>query len=160
MALGIDDYVNQVIQNWQDIQNTKWSGSAQSVTFDEWRYSGTKSFTISQKESSDNIVLQSAQIYVAKAGTYRFSGGISTSYVQFCSTGGATVYIELTTGQRIGTVGIRTGSTNSTDMLSTVTFSGATSFGIRASINANSYFGFSSSSGRISIANLQINRIS
>ena len=154
VALGIDDYVNQVVQNWQDIQNSKWTGSASLRISDEWRDTTTKYFSITQKTSSDNIAIQSGNIYVAKAGTYRFTGGFVKSGGSYGTTGGAPVNIKLTTGDVILSTRIYLG-TNNADILKTVTFNGATSFGITINLT-DGYIAPCS----MNINNLQINRIS
>lgn len=151
--LGIDEYVNQVVQNWQDIQNSKWTGSASLRVSDEWKYSGTKYFTITQKTSSDNIVIQSSNIYIAKAGTYRFSGGFSKSGGSYGATGGAPIDIKLTTGQVLLSPRIHLGS-HSSDILKSFTFSGPVSFGITATLK-DEYI----APCFMSINNLQITRI-
>ena len=152
VALGIDEFVQQAVENYEDIKSSIWQGSA---SYDKSIISDTFTFTLSQTENSKNITMTNNQIHVDKAGTYRFSGSLDVGDIRSTSGRGCTLDIKLSTGQVLHSehFSIKDGGA-SYEVLKSVTFSSAKSFSIMGDTN-----GGSMSTDSIGITNIMITRI-
>lgn len=77
-SLGIDEYVNGVIQDWMELQNATWSGSASTGSS-----TADTVFTVNQSEGSLYINrLDSHTIQLSNPGKYRLTGtfNMNTQY--------------------------------------------------------------------------------
>lgn len=157
VTLGIDTFVQQAVENYFDVQNAKWSGSGSFTIMAGDAFDASETFYLTQDESSADIfILSNQNIRIAKAGTYRFSGGIRSGSFR----GGTyrTVKIQLSTGQQIGTASIGDTTYLSGDVLSSVTFSGPTTFSVIANPNGGN-FNTTSSNVSVNLNNFSIQRI-
>lgn len=157
VTLGIDTFVQQAVENYFDVQNAKWSGSGSFTIMAGDEFDASETFYLTQDESSADIfILSNQNIRIAKAGTYRFSGGIRSG--SFHGGRYTTVRIQLSTGQRIGTASAESTSYLSGDVLSSVTFSGPTTFSVIANPNGG-IFSTASSNVSVNLNNFSIQRI-
>ena len=157
VTLGIDTFVQQAVENYFDVQNAKWSGSGSFTIMAGYAFNASETFRLTQDESSADIfILSNQNIRIAKAGTYRFSGGIRSG--NFHGGRYTTVRIQLSTGQQIGTASMGDTSYLSGDVLSSVTFSGPTTFSVIANPNGG-IFNTTSSNVNVNFNNFSIQRI-
>lgn len=154
IALGIDEFVQQAVENYEDIKSSIWQGSA-SYGKSSVLISDTFTFTLSQTENSQNITMTNNRIHVDKAGTYRFSGSLDVGHVRSTSGGGCTLDIKLSTGQVLHSEHFSVGDDDASyEVLKSVTFSSAKSFSIMGDPN-----GKSMGADSIGISNIMITRI-
>lgn len=153
--LGIYEIVEQVVQNFNDIKDSSWSGSAVTVGRDEWT-AGTYQFFINQTAASANINISGGYIKFTKAGQYQFTGNVESGYCKYAPTGGASCSIKLTNGASIGGIRIRTGY-NSGTISANVSISAGASIGMNLVVPSGGTFG-SSSDVTIKITNLAVQR--
>lgn len=142
VALGIDEYVQQVVENWQQIEQAKWSGSASTT--------GSTSMTVRETESSSYIsAVGTSYITIANPGTYKMTGQASASGSTYCY-----VNVSMTVnGQPVAIAGL-TGAGASHPF--TITFTTSAS-------NAAVYFRideYDTNASAVRLANLKITRIS
>ena len=156
VTLGIDTFVQQAVENYFDVQGASWSGSGVISLMPEDSFHGVTPFSLSQTEDSADIkLLSGTALYVAKAGTYRFSGGVLGS-IRGGYSGGGTSYVQLSTGQQIGSASMN-GTVLSGNVLGSVTFSGATQFSINLSYSG--YYNNTNLQTYINLNNLSVQRI-
>ena len=157
VTLGIDTFVQQAVENYFDVQNAKWSGSGSFTIMAGDAFDASETFYLTQDEgSADIFILSNQNIRIAKAGTYRFSGGIRSG--NFHGGRYTTVRIKLSTGQQIGTASMGDTSYLHGDVLSSVTFSGPATFSVIADPNGG-IFNTTSSNVAVNLSNFAIQRI-
>ena len=157
VTLGIDTFVQQAVENYFDVQNAKWSGSGSFTIMAGDTFDASETFYLTQGEgSADIFILSNQNIRIAKAGTYRFSGGIRSG--NFHGGRYTTVRIKLSTGQQIGTASMGDTSYLHGDVLSSVTFSGPATFSVIADPNGG-IFNTTSSNVAVNLSNFAIQRI-
>ena len=157
VTLGIDTFVQQAVENYFDVQNAKWSGSGSFTIMAGDTFDASETFYLTQGEgSADIFILSNQNIRIAKAGTYRFSGGIRSG--NFHGGRYTTVRIKLSTGQQIGTASMENTSYLHGDVLSSVTFSGPATFSVIADTNGG-IFNTTSSNVAVNFSNFAIQRI-
>ena len=153
----LDADVQQAVENYFDVQNAKWSGSGSFTIMAGDAFNASETFYLTQDESSADIfILSNQNIRIAKAGTYRFSGGIRSG--NFHGGRYTTVRIKLSTGQQIGTASMGDTSYLHGDVLSSVTFSGPATFSVIADPNGG-IFNTTSSNVAVNFSNFAIQRI-
>lgn len=153
--LGIYDIVEQVVQNFNDIKDSNWKGSAMTAGREEWT-AGTYEFVIRQSASSANINITGGEIKFTKAGTYQFTGTVESGYCKYAPTGGASCSINLTNGKKIGGIHIRTGH-NSGSINASVSLSAGAQVGINFVVPSGAIFG-NASDVTMRINNLAVQR--
>ena len=103
VTLGIDTFVQQAVENYFDVQNSRWTGSGSATTNADWN--STVTFSLSQASSGGGISQSGNGIYFANSGTYRFTGTLSST-TKINGYGGGPRVISLSSGANIGSFDI------------------------------------------------------
>lgn len=140
--LGIDEFVNSAIQNWQQIEQATWSGSASTT--------GATSMTVRETAGSSYIsAVGTSYINVVNPGTYKITGQASASGSTYC-------YVEVSMAvgeQTIAIASLRGASSSKSFSISFTTSASNTSVSFRIDQ-------YDTNASAIRLANLKINRIS
>ena len=153
VALGIDQFVATYVENYYDIKDSVWKGSASGKVSGDFKEGNRMTLTIRQTESSANIAISGNAINFAKPGTYSIRASVSCSN-SYASYPNGTAGIYLTNGRRIYGVGLGLhGGTSSMNV--SVTFGAAATVGLYAQVESG-YGGNTS----IGMTDIQINRTS
>lgn len=156
VTLGIDTFVQQAVENYFDVQGASWSGTGAIHLMPEESLHGSENFMFSQSaDSADIKLLSNTVLYIAKAGTYRFSGGVSGTILGGYS-GSGTSYVRISTGQQIGSASVN-GTSLRGNVLGSATFSGATQFSVMLSYSG--YYNNTNLQQTIGLNNFSIQRI-
>ena len=137
VTLGIDTFVQQAVENYFDVQNSRWTGSGSATTNANWN--STVTFSLSQASSSGGISQSGNGIYFANSGTYRFTGTLSST-TKINGYGGGPRVISLSSGANIGSFDIDDYSQNiKGSILGSARINGGQTLTIRATPNGTIY---------------------
>lgn len=150
--LGIDTFVNQVVENWMEIQQAVWKGSGTGSAQNPGPGDGV-TITLSETSSSTYVYLAgNQQVNLTNPGTYKLTGGFSirdqygyTANLSISGTGVPYQVLAQNVSQSTGTVSF-TKSFTTTQADARLTFTA----------NPNSYL----VSPRFTVSNITIQRIS
>ncbi len=158
VTLGIDTFVQEAVENYFDIQDANWTGSGSAAVGDNWY--GKITFSLAQSSASSGITMSGNGIYVAKAGTYRFTGTITSPGTGFSSYSQSGASVALSDGRVIGTANVDpyqdfqlVGS-----ILKSLTFSSPMTFSVSIGPNNGSFISGNDNS-TVKLTNFRVQRI-